>query len=328
MHMNPNPKLALLLVSVATASVSHAQSVLFSENFDTDHSANWTVNQSVQGVNPVNFAFDYSTVGIPAAPNSTGASTIGLKLEANTSGGIATGFIAGVSVSPNGQSFTGDYNLRFDMWMNVNGPLPGGGSGSTQAGGGGIGTAGNSVQVAGSASSLYFSVTGDGGSSVDYRAYSSAATSGYPDASPVFAAGAVAGNRNNSNAYYSGFGGTAAPAAQSGLFAQQTGTTAVGAQGLAWRDVSILKMGNEVTFTIDGVLIATVDASTVTLGGDNILLNYYDINTTSSTDPNASSLLFGLIDNVRVTTVPEPATVGLMAVGLGAMLLKARRKQA
>src|SRR3954469_15839235 len=45
---------------------------LFSENFDTDTSGLWTVNSAAvnsTGNNAV-FAFDYSTVGIPAAPGS------------------------------------------------------------------------------------------------------------------------------------------------------------------------------------------------------------------------------------------------------------------
>ena len=51
------------------------------------------------------FFFDYSSVGIPAAPN--GAGTRGLKLQANLTNGI----FSGMSVSPTGQNFTGDYRL-------------------------------------------------------------------------------------------------------------------------------------------------------------------------------------------------------------------------
>lgn len=275
--------------------------VLFEEDFGAGASANWTVNQGPSdGV--ADFAFDYSTVGIPPAPNSTDGSTIGLKLQANVSSGV----FGGLSVSPTGQSFSGDYRLRLDMWLNYNGPVNGGGAGSTQVTGAGIGTAGTSPQWAGGTQdSVWFGTTGDGGSTVDYRAYSSAANSGYTDASGVFAAGTTTGVRNSNHEYYSAFGGVPAPTSQLDLFAGQTGLTAAGAQGFQWRDVVIQKIGNEISWSIDGQLIATVDASTVTLGGGNILLNHFDINGSASSDLNASLLLFGLIDNVRVEAIPS-----------------------
>jgi hypothetical protein len=311
---------------LSVAAPARAQS-LYVNNFDLDTTAAWTVNKST-GANAndtgssANFFFDYSTIGISSAPNSVGGTTRGLQMRANMTGGI----FSGLSVSPTGLTFSGDYTLRFDMWINYNGTLAGGGSGSTQVTGAGIGTAGTSAQWAGFADSIHFGVTGDGGSTVDYRAYSSAATSGYPDASPVFAAGAHAGNRNNTDPYYTKWGNATAPAAQLALFPQQTNSTAVGAQGFSWRDVTIAKSGNNVTYSIDGTAIATVDASTVTLAGSNILFNYYDINATSSTDPNAGALLFGLIDNVRVTAVPEPSSYLLGLLG-GAIFWFARRRR-
>ena len=62
----------------------------------------------------------------------------------------------------------------------------------------------------------------------------------------------------------------------------------------------------------------------MTLGGSNILFNYFDINATSTTDPNR--LNFVVFDNVTVTPVPEPAT--LVALGLGAAALLRRRRKA
>jgi hypothetical protein len=99
--------------------------------------------------------------------------------------------------------------------------------------------------------------------------------------------------------YYSGFGNQTPPLAQQALFPQQTASTAVGPQGFAWRDVVIDKSGNSITCSIDGTLIAAIDLTTVSFGGGNILFNQCDINQTASSDPNAASLLFGLIDNVR-----------------------------
>ncbi len=71
----------------------------------------------------------------------------------------------GVAVPAN-QSFAGDYRLRFDMWINVNGPLPGGGTSSTESLTAGIGTAGNRVQWTGTGSTAdgyWFAADGDGG---------------------------------------------------------------------------------------------------------------------------------------------------------------------
>ncbi|HEY3245163.1 MAG TPA: PEP-CTERM sorting domain-containing protein [Phycisphaerae bacterium] len=300
--------LSLLAVSPAPATP------LFSENFEIDPTANWTVNNG-PGTQAANFFFDYSTVGIPPAPN--GAGTRGMKLQANLTGGVFSGF----SVSPMGQNFTGDYTLNFDWWANFNGPFPGGGSGSTNLSTFGIGTSGTIAQwPGGTQDSVWFAATGDGGSASDYRAYSTAAPTSYPSGSPVYAA--PGGGINNTNAYYAVFGGVMAPAAQLALFPQQTGTTAVGSAGMAWHQVVIDKSGNSATWRVDGLLIATIDLNTVTLGGGDIFFGHSDINATSSTDPNAPSLLFTLIDNI--TVVPEPGTLGLLALG-GLLIVRRRR---
>lgn len=298
------------------AASGHA-APLYSENFDVDPTANWVLNGGPSD-EAVNFFFDYNTVGIPAAPNS-GGTTRGVKLQANQSAGI----FGGMSVSPVGQSFAGDYVLKFDWWENFNGAFPAGGSGSTQMSAYGIGTAGISAQwPGGTQDSVWFGATGDGNSSSDWRAYSSAAATSYPDASPVYAAGAVANNRNHSHAYYSGFGSVAAPAAQALLYPQQTGTTLVGSAGMEWHAVEIAKVGTKATWTVDGLLIATIDLTTVTLGGGNIFLGHSDTNATSSTDVNDVNLLFTLIDNVVVEAIPEPSSLalfGLATIGLAAV---------
>lgn len=300
---------------------------LFTDPFDTDTSANWSVNLQGSGTSDATFAFDYSSVGIPSSPDS-GGSTLGLRLRANQFGGTGA-FPSGVSVSPTGQNLTGDYRVEFEMWLNYNGPLGPGGSGSTQVTGMGIGTGGTTAQIAGGTiDSVSFGATVDGNSSVDYRAYVPAVQTGYLATSGVFAAGTgtAPDARNNSHPYYAGFGGASAPAAQTALFAQQTGTTVVGSLGFAWRDVVIEKVGTEVQWSIDGTLIATVDLTTAgDLGGGSILFSHYDSNATVSTDANSPQLLFGLIDNVRVVAVPEPATVALGLAGIGLLLGRRRR---
>ncbi|MBP7747815.1 MAG: PEP-CTERM sorting domain-containing protein [Phycisphaerae bacterium] len=293
--------LGVLLVAVP------AYGSLYMQDFEVDSTGSWTLNNGPSDA-AADFFFDYSTVGIPVAPNGTG--TRGLKLQANLENGI----FSGMSVSPTGQSFAGDYVVEFDWWANFNGPFPGGGSGSTNLSTFGVGTAGVTPQWPGGVQdSVWFAGTGDGGSSADWRAYSTAATTGYPDGSPVY----PYTTRNNTNPYFAGFGSNTAPAAQLALFPQQTGVTAVGSAGMEWHFVQITKAGTTLTWHVDGLLMATIDLNTVTLGGGNIFFGHSDINATSSTDVNDAALLFTLIDNVNVT--PEPGSLALLALGLLAL---------
>ena len=71
-------------------------------------------------------------------------------------------------------------------------------------------------------------------------------------------------------------------------------------------------------------LIATVPAADDTVArGNNIFFGHSDTNATSSTDVNDVSLLFTLIDNVRV--VPEPGTMTFVALGMSGLLAVRRR---
>jgi hypothetical protein len=311
----------VLTAALAQAGKDASAQSLFSANFETDTTANWTVNKATAD-NFADFFFDYSTVGIPAAPHSVAGTTRGLKLQANPSAGV----FSGLSVSPTGQHFTGSYTVRFDLWMNYNGPLPAGGNGSTQVTSYGLGTGGTTAQWAGGTQdSVWFGATGDGGSSVDYRAYSPAYPTGAVPTNGVFTAGTSTSPdaRNNTHPYYAQFGGATAPAAQLTLFPEQTGATGAGAAGMAWRDVVITKEGSVVKWWIDGLSLAGVDISGLSLM-DNIFFGQFDINATSSSGVDA--MIFGLIDNVQVTAVPEPSAIALALLGIGSFLVLRRRK--
>jgi hypothetical protein len=300
---------------------SLALASLYSEDFEVDPTLNWTVNDPGLSDILADFYYDYSAIGVPPAPNGP-ATTRGLKMTCNNSGGVFSGF----SVSPTGESFGGNYVVTADMWLNYVGPLGPGGSGTTQLAEMGIGTAGNVAVWPGSApkESVMFGTTLDGGSSVDYRAYSSVQPTGYPDADPVFAAGAHTGNRNNTDPYYTAAfpGGQAAPAAQVLSYPGQTGVTDAGEVAFAWHEVEIEVLNDMATWSIDGTPIATIDLTTVTLGGGNILFGHSDTNSSSSTDPNDFLLNVTLIDNIVVT--PEPATLALLGAGVP-LLLRRRR---
>ncbi len=312
-------RLAALLAVALSAHTLKAQNVVFTEDFEVDHSSDGTyVTNVVGGANQADLFFDYNTAGIPLSPHSTGTDTHGLKMNANLDSSTQV-FPSGVSVSPIGFSITENFEMEFDMWMNFNGPMPGGGSGSTQVGGAGYGTAGTSAQVAGSADSVFIGATVDGGSSADYRVYAPNHAGSYQDANHVIGDDPSSplvyfcGSRNNSGGggyYATNFPGQPAPAAQLALYPQQTGTANNGTLSFKWHDVKLQKVANTISYIIDGVLIATADVTDAgTLGGANILFNHYDINTGASTDPNRTNLCFTLIDNVRVTEYTNVVSV-------------------
>jgi hypothetical protein len=316
--------LFLLVASAVLTAPSANAGVIFSDDFEVDSTANWTVNKGPATTDEAhNFFFDYSTVGIPAAPSGTG--TRGLKMQANQSSGV----FGGVSVSPNGGQFVHNYKVSFDWWANFNGPAPVGGSGSTQLSTFGIGTSGTTPQWPGGVQdSIWFGGTTDGNSSSDWRAYSpnAAGVTSYTAPSGVYAAGTGTSPdaRNHSHPYYASFGGNTAPAAQTLLFPQQTGAALVGSAAFEWHQVVIEKLGANVTWTVDGTLIATVPAAhDSVLTGYNIFFGHADTNTSSSSDPNDVNLLFTLIDNVSV--VPEPSSMTLMGLSLVSLLVRGKR---
>jgi hypothetical protein len=310
------PSYAAVAASLfSSAVVAHGQA-LFQDNFDTPSAANWTVRGGFAG-DTATVGFDYSTLGIPAAPNS-GGTTIGAILYANQPGnGTPTTTTTGVSIFPNALNLTGDYELRYDVYQSFPGPYPAGGTGSTQITGAGINASGNNAVYTGAGDALWFGSTGDGGSGQDYRLYYNQT---HQTAVGNYAAGATtaSGYQNSSALYYSdnGFGNV-----DTG-----NGSTGAGTQGMEWHQHVISKVGNTVTWSIDGVTIATGDASAAAFGGGNIVFVQSDINAGQTTAGEAP-LLFGLIDNVVVTAVPEPSTYALMGMGAAMLFGIARRRK-
>ena len=293
--------------------------ILYSDNFDTNTSANYTVNQDPDAT--VEWAWDYSTMGIPSAPNSQGGTTLGVKFTANN-GDTTTGAQA-INISPTGQSFTGDYVLRFDSWLNANGPFPGGGAGSTEFLTAGVGTQGDDVQKSsGSSSGAWFAADNEGQSSIDYRAYLNASLEG--PSSTVYAASDSGdiNRRNANNPYYHGTfpGGQMAPAFQQANFPQQTGALKAGTLGFEWREVEIRNVGGNVTWTIDGLPIATFTNPTLT--GSNVFVGHWDVFASITDNP---ALSFGVVDNLVVELIPEPASLSLLVLGCSALVLGRRR---
>ncbi|MDB5294485.1 MAG: hypothetical protein JWO31_468 [Phycisphaerales bacterium] len=326
--------------------------VLFSDNFNTNTSANWTVNVAPAAnasLQSAQFAFDYSAYGIPAPTGST--DTLGLRLRANIPGGAVApvtsrpaGVTSGLSVSPTGKNFGTSYRVSFDAWSNFNGaPNASGLADNANSQGGtnnvlfAVGTSGNAPLVVGSTAlvtggqmdGVGFAATGDGGLTDDFRVFPASGTSSTA-ASGVYSAGST----SNANAYYMTlFPSVAAPGVQQSLSTAeygsdaantQAGTTQAGAFGFAWHKVVLTKDGNTVTWDVDGTRIATLDASTLTLGGANLALGQSDVNSSTTRHPD---LLFTVFDNLTVESVPEPSTAGVVIAAAFAGLAARRQRR-
>ncbi|MEY2408745.1 MAG: hypothetical protein QOF48_1415 [Verrucomicrobiota bacterium] len=94
-----------------------AACVLYSDDFESDSSANWILRFGANnGVRDggATFSFDYSSLMIPSAPHSIGGTTRGVQLQVNKD---ATGSSAAVNIYPASGSFHGNYAVRADMFL-------------------------------------------------------------------------------------------------------------------------------------------------------------------------------------------------------------------
>ncbi|MEW6159169.1 MAG: Calx-beta domain-containing protein [Verrucomicrobiota bacterium] len=259
--------LAVAALFTGLASIhSFGQAVLFSDDFETDTSADWAVFSGSTSGTPdftAQFAFDYSqqqfvsngeTKTIPPAPNSgTGPATRGVKVTVNKNDDIAE--MAAMNLYLKNKNFSGNYTLKFDMWINYNGPAFGG-TGSTEFGIFGINFIGDKVNWSGSTDSdgAWFAVTGEGGASRDYRVYEGAF--GF---APTELQGVDAGFLDRDADGLTEFNVTGAQASTYPLKSMfpapeyETG----GVPGKHWVEVEVRQRDGFVTWLINGYVIAS-----------------------------------------------------------------------
>jgi hypothetical protein len=260
--------------------------VLFSEDFDVDHSANYTVRFGADnGVDDklVDFNFDYSTAGIPIAPHTTNGTTRGLKLTVNKD---ATASAAGVNVYANGVSFSNEYVLRFDMYTTFTN-VP---AGTTEHDIFGINHSGNVTNRAVSAGGLvggdgvWAAVEADGSASSTARSYAIFGSTNSTVAPPFSSASA--------RAFDTFF--TIPPFAFAGY-------PTAGAPSRQWVDVELSQTNLNgsliVTLKINGVTMVSRTNNTAFTSG-TIMLGYMD-SFASVGSPNN----FVVYDNVRVVNL-------------------------
>ena len=271
-----------------------AETVLWSDNFNVDSSASWDVFFATTNNAPedytVNFAYDYyASQGIPPAPRSS-ADTLGVRLAVNKNDDIAVA--AALNLYPKGRSFSGNFALRFDMFLIVNSI-----SGTTEYALFGINHSGTKTNwfrnSAGGVPAgwlfdgLFYGVETDAAALGDYVLYSSPTTAGNnPTAlTPGRNASTLTGVFKAPPFAYAG-----APANPPFSFTP------------SWVDVEISQINNAVTLKIDNTVIFTYTNTTPYTSG-NIMLGMndgYDSIGNGGAGAGESAVIY---DNVRVVSL-------------------------
>lgn len=293
---------AAALVGIAAIDDVSAE-VLFRDQMLSGVS--WGVNASSVD-HAATFGYDYSADFIPEAPHSQlgDVATRGVKLEANI---VAPDASVVFTLFPIAQNFNGNYQLRFDAWMNYDADerINGGSAGTAEFIGGRIGYDDIQADI-GIGSQIL--ATGDGGSGSDWRVFA--------DNTFLAPADMAAGDRNGFNPYYSDFLPGVAPPAGQAQISFPEGTA--GSPGFQWITFEINTEGGVSSVYIEKptgerLLIAEFVQSTFgSSSNGNIGLMYADFFTSVSPRPD---LTFGLIDNVEVRTIPPPVAPQLKING-------------
>jgi hypothetical protein len=271
------------------------ETVLFSENFDSDNAANWdvffaTTNNAVDD-STFAFAFDYSGLSVPPSPHGGGTSS-GMFIAVNKNN--TTPVAAALNAYYKLQSFSGNYAIRFDMSLNTSA-----GASATEYALFGLNHSGAKTNwwrsggtPAGSTFDGYFAaVETDGGAIPGFAIYSSPTTANNPTA--------VATATNSTFSTYF----KTPPYAFAGSPAYNRTNTV---PGPAWADVELAKVGNAVTLTINKKLIAAY-ASATNYASGRIMLGYLDA-FDSIGDAQGNFVIF---DNLRVISLVSPTITSL-----------------
>jgi hypothetical protein len=293
------------------------ETVLWEDTFSTDTSANWKVlfgstNGAPQdycineqpdgnGTDPLigTWPFDYSALHIPPAPHTTDGSTLGLYMTVNKEDGIPVA--AGLNLYPKGQSFSGNYALRFDMFLTVNNSTA-----TTEYALMGVNHSGNDTNwfrfstggmpATSQFDGIFYDIESDAADLGEYVAFSSPYSATALGPTPVVTGVDADGLTNvfKSPPWIFGAVGGGAPANTYG------GTTPI------WADVEIKQLNGILYFSVNHTLIFSYTNTTAYTSGD-IMLGYCDAY--DSIGSQGGSVVY---DNVRVISLENPVITNIV----------------
>jgi hypothetical protein len=278
---------------------SSAMATVIVDNYEVDSSANYFIMDDSNATSgdgtadgSVNFQYDYVAAGIPLAPRSAPGDQYGLRMTANDTAGAADHISAFHNTATVGRT----KRLLVDIYMNVDVA----GSGTTefaQVGVGSDGTDFNSIFTPVAGDGHFLAMTGDGGSSSDFRHFVEGTPVNSGDSSYL-------NSTNTTNAtgdtYQSIFPGGDFP----------------GSPGNRWTTLEIFIKDGLITYSLDGTPI--IQAAAADSAG-YFSLSYADV---FSSVANPFQAHYVVYDNLEV--IPEPASMALLAFGSLALLRRRR----
>ena len=201
-------------------AISSAQ-VLYSDDFNSAaDAANYNIFITAGATGPssdATFAYDYSALGIPAAPHTTDATTLGLRLRVDNLQNSVGTIVGAIEVATKGLSLPSQYVMSADVWGNYIGGTSIAASGSNGSTGAamGVGTSGTSLQYIAGNDGLLVETFHDngGGANQQYRVYTDN-THPNPTTANYWAAGTSSTSACYTDPYYSFLTSHTAPAAQ------------------------------------------------------------------------------------------------------------------
>ncbi len=302
-HPTPKPMTtssSTLVIAALGYAAATSQAALIADSFDTDSSGNYTVIDDSNAASgdgtadgTVAFAFDYSTIGIPSAPRSTGGTTLGLRMTANDTANDAGA--ADHTTAFHNLVLSGSYRITVDMFMQVE--AAGGTTEFAHIGFASDATDFLSIFTPVAGSGQFLAMTGDGGSSSDFRHFANGIPVAAGDASYL-------NSDNTTNAtgdtYQSIFAGGDFP----------------GSPGNRWTTLTIdVIEGGNVTYALDGTPI--IQTPTESVSG-RVGLGYADV--FSSVGPHSV-----VYDNFEVEAIPEPSSSLMGLLGLASLIVRRKR---